>query len=759
MAGFTGVKKDKIGRKTCWRDGKRVPCPKEEKPPKPPKAAKVNVEDLHNEISERLKTGNIDIKELAAKLKALTVKDINGLKAHLGVKASGKKDELVAKLAERAIDQAKTKKVEKPTVDDVVKAIHSAKASDLPEITKQLKALTVKEINLVKAKLGVKASGKKDDLVQKIAERAIAKVTAEPPKEEPTPAVEPPEPEEPKAEAPKAEEPKDELKPEAPKAEEPKAEEPKPEEPKAEEPKAAPSSQVKFDPDLKPEGKAAMKRVGKALQLAKGLTTEQKVEYWNATQRIIKGMPVKAQEMMAKVTFNYFQDFPSLTEGVINSFPADKQDLVKQKLAGTAPAGMYSSYHKGVYLDGARTGEEAERAKNLQRAVGAHEIYAHELSHALDSPPYRVHSDSQEWQKAWQEELKDGQLTEYAADKREEGWAEFGRLLYSGEHDQEEVKNKFPLCWAYWEAQGFTPDIKAKNKMGKGQPMLKEIFGRRIELPDGQHVDCLVEDKQKFTAGFTGKRKDKLGRETCWQNGKRVPCPDEDDLTSRSGRRGKDKEATRGDRRNKRRTPEASRREQQQQEREHQQRVNQSVTLAADSLDQAVAAGTIDRAEADRRGIVLTRMVEDMPPAAMERFSQNLVAYQWYADDAALDAAYRATHPNFPADVVAMGWYNRSGRTIHVAGANGRIYAEEIGHAIDGPNLDISNSEGWRRAYMRERGRVQFPEHASSSRQEWFAYLYTIAMCDEEQWELAEERLPRSTEIVRRYINERREED
>lgn len=80
---------------------------------------------------------------------------------------------------------------------------------------------------------------------------------------------------------------------------------------------------------------------------------------------------------------------------------------------------------------------------------------AHEVAHTVD----RQLSVLPEWNSAWKEEIcrNDRPLSDYATTKPSEGFAEFGRLLWSHSRkdakppDMEQVAKTFPKCLAFWK--------------------------------------------------------------------------------------------------------------------------------------------------------------------------------------------------------------------------------------------------------------------------------------------------------------------
>jgi hypothetical protein len=75
-------------------------------------------------------------------------------------------------------------------------------------------------------------------------------------------------------------------------------------------------------------------------------------------------------------------------------------------------------------------------------------IYAHEVAHGIDKD-YR-YSKTLSWQVAWQQEVMGDHfpLSKQAKLSPQEGWAEFGRLLFT---DHARAARDFPKCYAFWK--------------------------------------------------------------------------------------------------------------------------------------------------------------------------------------------------------------------------------------------------------------------------------------------------------------------
>lgn len=100
---------DAQGRK--WVDGKLVAAKEPEKKEKPPKAAKLTVDQAHEMVTK----AGADPKALAAALLGLTVPQVKELRAKLGMtKGAGAKQKLADEVVARVMKAAPPKPVEKP---------------------------------------------------------------------------------------------------------------------------------------------------------------------------------------------------------------------------------------------------------------------------------------------------------------------------------------------------------------------------------------------------------------------------------------------------------------------------------------------------------------------------------------------------------------------------------------------------------------------------------------------------------------------
>ena len=211
-----------------------------------------------------------------------------------------------------------------------------------------------------------------------------------------------------------------------------------------------------FDPnkpsDLSPKARARMmvaheirKQFRDSLKEA-NLSNEKKAAFLKSVQDTLMNMPIGA-----------------LTElnGSINSIEwhASKATITSQENARRVKAGAkpIGGQIGGIWVENGRklvvNGDSFDDT--------ARGIYAHEFAHAIDSSKRSAsefaypegHSNNRNWELAWKEEIYFGSLSAYAKTNREEGFAEFARLAWSGKKPSE-IQESFPKCYQYFKDNG-----------------------------------------------------------------------------------------------------------------------------------------------------------------------------------------------------------------------------------------------------------------------------------------------------------------
>jgi hypothetical protein len=120
----------------------------------------------------------------------------------------------------------------------------------------------------------------------------------------------------------------------------------------------------------------------------------------------------------------------------------------------------------------------------------------HEMAHAVDHGG-RL-SASPEWQSAWQQEIAHGSLTNYAGTNPKEGFAELSAIVWGRRADLAEVEQLFPAAAAYFRKNKLWPANAPEKRPGffsrvlgsfAERNLLPDVFGQRVELPGGGHLD------------------------------------------------------------------------------------------------------------------------------------------------------------------------------------------------------------------------------------------------------------------------------
>lgn len=206
------------------------------------------------------------------------------------------------------------------------------------------------------------------------------------------------------------------------------------------------SSGLKSHPESTDLAKKVHEKLHDHLQKHKNLTDKQKKAYSKALNDVLNRIHPEALKRVVKNTkrADFFPNADDLKEAMIAPYPNSA------RFEGKKIAGCYDMNRETLLLDG-----EAE-VPSLEKGYTVHapqHSYAHELGHAIDGPNRDI-SESKEWKKAWKEELSGGILTESAASKPMDGFAEFCRLVYAGTTSRDDIKKRFPKSVAVFEVRG-----------------------------------------------------------------------------------------------------------------------------------------------------------------------------------------------------------------------------------------------------------------------------------------------------------------
>lgn len=182
------------------------------------------------------------------------------------------------------------------------------------------------------------------------------------------------------------------------------------------------------------------------------LTPEQKRAYTAAAQAATKRMPTTAVQIIKKNLkgVRFHSTLKDMVGGLADDVAKESNNPAKRaEVAAYAKdaRGAYRHQSGTAYLDG--------------EAGGGEGTYAHELTHAIDHG--HAFSGSAEWQEAFREEIDQdgpmgGKLSRYARTKPSEGFAEFGRAVYTLDTaGRKRLERDFPKAAAFFKRYSLWP--------------------------------------------------------------------------------------------------------------------------------------------------------------------------------------------------------------------------------------------------------------------------------------------------------------
>lgn len=263
-------------------------------------------------------------------------------------------------------------------------------------------------------------------------------------------------------------------------------------------------------------------KVGKVMTdglKASPVPKEQRAAYAKNVSSVLNRMPDEALSRIAEnlQSVNFYGDLKEL--GLSANI---EDDRTRDRIASgeVQVGGYYRKSDRLLALDGD------------SRNSPASALYAHELTHAIDGPGYEI-SSSPEWGAAFAAELKGGQLTRYGGSKPSEGLAEFGRFLYAGDR-QEEVRARFPRCWAVFEQLGLLPRAAPTRQTRNAVPTpFPDVFDFPAPMTEGGDADVLLKEMTMNTRWRFSTSPEKLKEFQKWlreQFGSQVAGKNQKDL-------------------------------------------------------------------------------------------------------------------------------------------------------------------------------------------------------------------------------------
>lgn len=206
------------------------------------------------------------------------------------------------------------------------------------------------------------------------------------------------------------------------------------------------------------------------------ITSKMREKFGQTAKDVHARLSPAAKERFAKhvQTVSFHESPDVLTEKLIEANPKMKDVITGNKKAG----GAYSKMRQELLLNGGH--------KMDGKTFQADHIYAHEFAHAIDGPDLELSKD-EGWRAAWRAEAP--LVSKYATKTPQEGFAEFGRLVYASGLHADQLNERYPKMMEHWGKLGLLPDgggAAPASAPGEGgtQPAPQLASGRDPQLPD-----------------------------------------------------------------------------------------------------------------------------------------------------------------------------------------------------------------------------------------------------------------------------------
>jgi hypothetical protein len=174
-----------------------------------------------------------------------------------------------------------------------------------------------------------------------------------------------------------------------------------------------------------------------------------------------------------------------------------------------------------------------------------------------------------------------------------------------------------------------------------------------------------------------------------------------------------------------------------------------------DALNRHAALGETKR-QACRA--TASQVLHALPAKALERFNKGAREYRFYGS--CQDLTKGALPPSQLAAFagkIAGGGYDGSRKRLHLDGDTPRgqpareLYAHEFGHAVDGPEYEISSSPEWQEAYQSEIKPGGLSDYAKTLPREGFAEFFRLVHgTDTDRAEIVK-RFPKCSDVFKKW--------
>lgn len=211
------------------------------------------------------------------------------------------------------------------------------------------------------------------------------------------------------------------------------------------------------------------------------LTEHARRNYGESFKRVMGRMSPKAIERLhaGLKGMTFHADFKGVTEtAAARGLQKYAENIKKGKYA----AGLYFNDTGKVALNGGNPNRRGDKLRATDKHLSRDHTYAHELTHALDGGHFGTKiSASKEWQHAWRDEIVGAdQISDYAKHNPSEGFAEFGRLVFTQGKSAAEIRKAFPRSAAIWDKHGLLHDPPQETARPGAPKKMPNVFSKPI---------------------------------------------------------------------------------------------------------------------------------------------------------------------------------------------------------------------------------------------------------------------------------------
>lgn len=216
------------------------------------------------------------------------------------------------------------------------------------------------------------------------------------------------------------------------------------------------------------ETKDTMDWLHKSIDSQDHLSEDHKSRYKEAVNGVLSRMPSSVANSLRNgaIKSTEWASHTGPGKGGTNEIWNKTVSKDKQVGDGSTVGGCFNLGTKRMMLDGGKDNKDRGKVEHtIDRAARSGGLamagtYAHEMTHAIDKH-YGMISQTKEWKEIFDTEINSKgttgrywRLSDYAATKPVEGFAEFGRMVYGSDRQRSSIERDFPKAVALFKRYG-----------------------------------------------------------------------------------------------------------------------------------------------------------------------------------------------------------------------------------------------------------------------------------------------------------------